>query len=95
MDDNSPLSQQGETLKMRLALRGGSWTSAFDVESERGSAHDAIIGLGTGSIRTAVVGQYTPLHPLRLGEHEIYGLVDFAMSQRTWFAPHVVRWSRS
>lgn len=53
-------------------------TGAFDVESEPGSAYDAIIGLGTGPIRTAVVGQYTLLHPLRPGEHEIYGRVDLA-----------------
>ncbi|HVQ86779.1 MAG TPA: hypothetical protein VMT88_01225 [Actinomycetes bacterium] len=51
---------------------------AFDVISEPGSAYDTVIGLGTGPIRTALVGQVTVLRPLTPGDHTVYATVDFA-----------------
>jgi hypothetical protein len=52
-------------------------TGAYDIVSEPGSAYDAIIGLGTGPIRSAVTGNFTLLHPLTPGDHEVEAAVDF------------------
>jgi hypothetical protein len=52
-------------------------TGAYNVISETGSFYDAIIGVGTGPIRTAVVGNVVVLHPLTPGDHDIHGAVSF------------------
>jgi hypothetical protein len=52
-------------------------TGAYDVISEPGSFYDAIIGIGTGPIRTAIRGNVVVIHPLTPGEHEIQGAVSF------------------
>ncbi|MEP6757836.1 MAG: hypothetical protein ABJB55_01420 [Actinomycetota bacterium] len=53
-------------------------TGAFDVNAEDGSFFNAIIGYPVGSVRTAIVGEFTILHPLRPGDHELYAAVSFA-----------------
>ena len=52
-------------------------TGAFDVISESGSFYDAILGLGTGPIRTFVRANVVYLHPLPPGDHVIEGHVSF------------------
>jgi hypothetical protein len=49
----------------------------YDVISEPGSFYDVILGLGTGSIRTALRGNVVVLHPLTTGDHEIESEVTF------------------
>jgi hypothetical protein len=51
-------------------------TGAFDVISETGSFYDAI-GVGTGSVRTAIRANLVVLHPLPPGDHVIEGAVSF------------------
>jgi hypothetical protein len=53
-------------------------TGAFDVISEEGSFYDAILGEGTGPIRTALRGNLVFFHPLPPGEHTIEAAVTFA-----------------
>jgi hypothetical protein len=50
---------------------------AFDVISEPGSFYDVILGVGTGSIRTALRGNVVVLHPMRPGDHVIQSEVTF------------------
>jgi hypothetical protein len=71
-DPDSSLTLDGRSVPLTT-----SQTGAFDVISQPGSAYDAVFGLGTGPIRTAVTGQFTVLHPLRPGEHQIVAHVDF------------------
>jgi hypothetical protein len=52
-------------------------TGAFDVVSEPGSFYDAIVGVGTGPIRTAIRLNLVVLHPLKPGDHVIEGAVSF------------------
>lgn len=52
-------------------------TGAYDVISEPGSFYDAIVGVGTGPIRTALVANVVFLHPLTPGDHVIEGAVSF------------------
>lgn len=68
----SSLTVDGRPVRLTTAETG-----AFNVFSEPGSAYDVDFGLGTGVIRTAAVGQWTLLHPLTPGQHEIVGNVDF------------------
>jgi hypothetical protein len=49
----------------------------YDVISEQGSFYDVILGLGTGSIRTALRGNVVVLRPLAPGDHEIDSEVTF------------------
>jgi hypothetical protein len=53
-------------------------TGAFDVISEPGSFYDAILGVGTGSVRTALRGNVVVIPPLRPGDHTIESAVTFA-----------------
>lgn len=53
-------------------------TGAFDVISEPGSFYDAIVGVGTGPVRTALRGNVVFLHPLSRGEHVLEAEVTFA-----------------
>ena len=43
----------------------------FDVISEQGGFYDAVLGVGTGPVRTALVGNLVFLHPLAPGDHII------------------------
>jgi hypothetical protein len=49
---------------------------AFDVISEPGGFYDTV-GIGTGTIRTALVANLVFLHPLAPGDHVIEGAVSF------------------
>lgn len=71
-DPESSLTVDGRSVRLTTTETG-----AFDVMSEPGSAYDVDFGLGTGVIRTAAVAQFTLLHPLTPGQHEIVGQVDF------------------
>lgn len=71
----SSLTLDGRALPLRITETG-----AFDVISEPGSAYDVLFGLGTGPVRTATVGQFTVLHPLSVGGHQIVGIVDYTAS---------------
>jgi hypothetical protein len=69
------------TVSNHLSLDGRSLplivtsTGAFDVTSEPGSFYDAIIGLGTGTIRNAIEGNFTMIHALPPGDHTLEGSV--------------------
>ena len=49
---------------------------AFDVVSQPGSFYDTV-GIGTGTVRTALVANLVFLHPLAPGDHVIEGAVSF------------------
>jgi hypothetical protein len=53
-------------------------TNAYSVNSEPGSFYDAVIGVGTGPIRTAIRANLVFLHPLTPGDHVIEAEVHFA-----------------
>jgi hypothetical protein len=59
-------SVDGEAIRLRTIHAG-----AFDVVSEPGSFYDTILGVGTGTVRTALVGNLTFLHPMTPGDHTI------------------------
>jgi hypothetical protein len=69
--DSSSVTIDGEAVALSATSSG-----AFDVHSEPGSLYDTI-GVGTGTVRTAITGQLTILHPLTPGDHEIDAAVDF------------------
>ncbi len=71
-EPTSSLTVDGRSVRLTTTETG-----AFDVTSEPGSAYDVDFGLGTGVIRTAAVAQFTLLHPLTPGLHEVVGYVDF------------------
>ena len=50
----------------------------FDVISEEGSFYDAVLGVGTGAVRTALIGNLVFLHPLPPGDHIIETEVTLA-----------------
>ncbi len=52
-------------------------TGAYDVISEPGSFYDAVVGVGTGPIRTALRANVVFLPPLSPGDHVIEGAVSF------------------
>ena len=52
-------------------------TGAYDVISQSGSFYDTILGVGTGSIRTALVADVVVIHPLTPGDHTIQAAVNF------------------
>lgn len=52
-------------------------TGAFDVISESGSFYDAILGVGTGPIRTFLRANVVVLRPLPPGDHVLEGEVAF------------------
>jgi hypothetical protein len=60
------LSVDGKAVQLRTITAG-----VFDVVSEPGSFYDTILGVGTGKIRTGLVGNLIFLHPLRPGDHTI------------------------
>lgn len=66
------LSVDGTTIPLHTVSTG-----AYDVVSEPGSFYDQILGLGTGPIRTVVVGDVVFIRPLTPGEHVIQAAVTF------------------
>jgi hypothetical protein len=69
--DSSSVTVDGAAVVLSTTSSG-----AFDVHSEPGSLYDTI-GVGTGTVRTAITGQLTILHPLTPGDHEVEAAVDF------------------
>jgi hypothetical protein len=71
------------TASNELTLDGGNLplitthTGAFDVMSEAGGFYDAVVGLGTGPIRTAVTANITVMRPLAPGSYTLEGAVEF------------------
>jgi hypothetical protein len=53
-------------------------TGAYRVLSEPGSFYDAVIGVGTGPIRTAIRANLVFIRPLARGDHVIEAEVHFA-----------------
>lgn len=52
-------------------------TGAYDVISQKGSFYDTVLGVGTGTIRTALVANVVAIHPLTPGDHTIEAAVSF------------------
>jgi hypothetical protein len=69
---SNSLTLDGVALPLRTINAG-----VYDVISEPGSFYDVIVGVGTGPIRTALVGNVVFLHPLRPGDHVIESEVTF------------------
>jgi hypothetical protein len=69
---SNSLTLDGKALPLRAIDTG-----PYDVISEPGSFYDAILGVGTGPIRTVVRGNVVVLHPLTPGDHVIQGAVSF------------------
>jgi hypothetical protein len=63
---------------------------AFDVVSEPGSFYDSILGVGTGPIRTALIGNLVFLHPMSPGDHTIETEVTFTGSGGAFSATYHV-----
>jgi hypothetical protein len=69
---SNSLTLDGDALPLQAIDAG-----VFDVISEPGSFYDVIVGVGTGPIRTALIGNVVFLHPLRPGDHVIESEVTF------------------
>ena len=52
-------------------------TGAYNVRSQSGSFYDAILGVGTGPIRTVLIADVVLIHPLTPGDHTIQSAVTF------------------
>ena len=52
-------------------------TGAYNVSSQSGSFYDAILGVGTGPIRTVLIANVVAIHPLTPGDHTIQSAVTF------------------
>jgi hypothetical protein len=72
---SNSLTIDGRDIRLRTISAG-----VFDVVSEPGSFYDTILGVGTGPIRTALVGNLVVLHPLPPGDHTIETEVTFTGS---------------
>lgn len=70
--DSSELILDGRSLRLFTTSSG-----AFDVEAETGSFFESAFGLGTGTIRSAVTGQFAVILPLSPGSHELDASVVF------------------
>lgn len=66
------LTLDGRNVPLRTTVTG-----AYDVRSEPGSFYDAILGVGTGRIRTALVGNVVVFRHLSPGHHVIESAVSF------------------
>ena len=69
---SNTLTVDGRAVRLQ-PIRAG----AFDVISEPGSFYDTVIGVGTGTVRTALIGNVVYLHPLPPGDHTIEADVVF------------------
>ena len=64
-------------------------TGVYEVMSQPGSFYDAILGVGTGPIRTALRGNVVVIHPLSPGEHTIASAVSFTNGQEFSATYHI------
>jgi hypothetical protein len=79
------LRVDGTAIRLRPINAG-----AFDVVSEPGSFYDTILGVGTGAIRTALIGNLVVLHPMAPGDHTIETEVTFTGSGGAFSATYHV-----
>jgi hypothetical protein len=79
------LSIDGRAIRLRPISAG-----VFDVVSEPGSFYDSILGVGTGPIRTALIGNVVFLHPMSPGDHTIETEVTFTGSGGAFSATYHV-----
>jgi hypothetical protein len=82
---SNSLTIDGRDIRLRTISAG-----VFDVVSEPGSFYDTILGVGTGPIRTALVGNLVFLHPLPPGDHTIETEVTFTGSGGAFSATYHV-----
>jgi hypothetical protein len=82
---SNSLTIDGTDIRLRTISAG-----VFDVVSEPGSFYDTILGVGTGPIRTALVGNLVFLHPLPPGDHTIETEVTFTGSGGAFSATYHV-----
>jgi hypothetical protein len=82
---SNSLTIDGKDIRLRTISAG-----VFDVVSEPGSFYDTILGVGTGPIRTALVGNLVFLHPLPPGDHTIETEVTFTGSGGAFSATYHV-----
>lgn len=82
---SNSLSVDGKAIRLRTISAG-----VFDVISEPGSFYDTIAGVGTGPVRTALIGNVVFLHPLPPGDHTIETEVTFTGSGGAFSATYNV-----
>jgi hypothetical protein len=82
---SNSLSVDGKAIRLRTISAG-----VFDVVSEPGSFYDTIAGVGTGPVRTALIGNVVFLHPLPPGDHTIETEVTFTGSGGAFSATYQV-----
>jgi hypothetical protein len=82
---SNSLSVDGKAIQLRTISAG-----VFDVVSEPGSFYDTIAGVGTGPVRTALIGNVVFLHPLPPGDHTIETEVTFTGSGGAFSATYQV-----
>jgi len=70
---SSSVTVDGTSVPLRTINAG-----AFDVISEPGGFYDTVVGVGTGPVRTVLIGNLVVLHPLPPGDHTIEAEVTFA-----------------
>jgi hypothetical protein len=82
---SNSLSVDGRRIEVRDINAG-----VFDVDSQAGSFYDTVLGVGTGEIRTALIGDVVFLHPLPPGDHTIRTEVTFTGSGGAFSATYHV-----
>jgi hypothetical protein len=82
---SNSLSIDGRDIPVRAISAG-----VYDVISEPGSFYDSILGVGTGPVRTALIGNVVVLHPMRPGDHTIETEVTFTGSGGAFSATYHV-----
>lgn len=65
-------------------------TGAYRIVSEPGSFYDAVIGVGTGPIRTAIRANLVFIRPLSRGDHVIEAEVHFAEGGGDFSASYLI-----
>lgn len=83
--DASELVLDGRSLRLFTTSSG-----AFDVVAETGSFFESVFGLGTGTIRTAITGQFAVILPLAPGAHDLDASVAFSNGDAFSATYHIV-----
>jgi hypothetical protein len=83
---SNSLTLDGNAIRLR-AIDAGT----FDVVVEPGSFYNTIVGLDTGPVRTALIGNLVYLHPLTPGNHVIETEVTFIGAGGSFSATYQVR----
>jgi hypothetical protein len=82
---SNSLSVDGRPIEVRDIDAG-----VFDVDAQAGSFYDTVLGVGTGDIRTALIGDVVFLHPLPPGDHTIRTEITFTGSAGAFSATYHV-----